>query len=143
MRRLYRFRSTLTEESVNKIIENLDSALFDAFKELVYSIDYVEFVDERGFESSLCSLSEIELDQTKKLMDAIYGSDRYRCEDVTSDVIMGRHELKSIEEGKEEQAKQLMQRHMDEYLTKDDVLDKISELGMDSLTNTDYKILES
>ena len=62
---------------------------------------------------------------------------------MTEEIIFERHELRCPEEATRKVLQNMIERHLDRYLTKDDVLDKISELGMGSLTRTDYKVLES
>lgn len=143
MRRLYRFYSGMTEEQVDDIVESLNGAEMEILAGFAERIDYVEFIDEDGFESSICSLSDAELDDAKRIMDSIYGKDRYSYADVTEDIIMERHELRCPEEATRKVLESMIERHLDAYLTKDDVLDKISALGMKSLRKRDYKILES
>ncbi len=143
MRKLYRFSSELTEDQVEEIVEGLSRATQRMLSDFAERIDYVEFIDDRGFEASICSLSEVELDESKKMMDAIYGKDRYSYEDVTEEIIFERHELRCPEEATRKVLQNMIERHLDRYLTKDDVLDKISALGMQSLRKRDYKILES
>ena len=143
MRRLYRFYSGLTEDQVDDIVESLNGAEMEILAGFAERIDYVEFIDEDGFESSICSLSDAELDDAKRIMDSIYGKDRYSYADVTEDIIMERHELRCPEEATRKVLESMIERHLDAYLTKDDVLDKISALGMKSLRKRDYKILES
>lgn len=142
MKRLYRFKSRMKEAEVNKIIEELDDYIYEAFRDLIHGIDYVEFIDENGFESSLCSLSDSELDATIKAMNAVYGKGAYWFFDATQELLMGRHCIKADEQAKP-LIESLIERHFEEYLTKDEVLDKISELGIESLGKIEYKVLES
>jgi len=143
MRRLYRFYSGMTEEQVEDIVESLNHAEMEILAGFAERIDYVEFIDEDGFESSICSLSDAELDDAMRIMDSIYGKGRYSYADVTEEIIMERHELRCPEEATRKVLESMIERHLDRYLTKDDVLDKISALGMKSLRKRDYKILES
>ena len=133
----------MTEDQVEEIIEGLGWATQQMLADFAERIDYVEFIDDRGFEASICSLSEVELDESKKMMDSIYGKDRYSYEDVTEEIILERHELRCPEGATRKVLESMIERHLDRYLTKDDVLDKISALGMKSLRKRDYKILES
>ena len=116
----------MTEDQVEEIIEGLGKATQQMLADFADRIDYVEFIDDRGFEASICSLSDSELEESKKMMDAIYGKEQYSYEEATRKVLQN-----------------MIERHLDRYLTKDDVLDKISALGMQSLRKRDYKILES
>ena len=62
---------------------------------------------------------------------------------MTEEIIMERHEIRCPEEKTRNLIEGLIERHLDEYLTKDEVLDKISQLGIESLNKRDYMILES
>jgi glutathionylspermidine synthase len=143
MRRLYRFYSRMTEEQVEEIIEGLDKSTMRMLSDFAERIDYVEFIDDRGFESSICSLNEIELDESKKIMDSIYGKDQYFYKDVTEEIMLERHDLACPEEATRKVLEGMIERHLDAYLTKDEILDKINILGIESLNGRDYKILES
>ena len=143
MRRLYRFSSAMTADQVEEIVEGLDKATLKMLSDFADRVDYVEFIDDRGFEASICSLSEVELDEAKRMMDSIYGKEEYSYEDVTEEIMLERHELRCPEEATRNVLENLIERHLERYLTKDDVLDKISALGMQSLRKRDYKILES
>ncbi len=133
----------MTEDQVDEIVEGLDRAAHGILTDFAERIDYVEFIDDRGFEASICSLSEVELDEAISMMDSLYGKERYSWRDVTEEIILERHELGCPEEATRKVLESMIERHLDKYLTKDDVLDKISTLGMKSLRKRDYKILES
>ncbi len=143
MRRLYRFSSAMTADQVEEIVEGLDKATLKMLSDFADRVDYVEFIDDNGFEASICSLSEVELDEAKRMMDSIYGKEEYSYEDVTEEIMLERHELRCPEEATRKVLESMIERHLERYLTKDDVLDKISALGMQSLRKRDYKILES
>jgi len=59
MRKLYRFSSELTEDQVEEIVEGLSRATQRMLSDFAERIDYVEFIDDRGFEASICSLSAL------------------------------------------------------------------------------------
>ena len=143
MRRLYRFESRFTEEDTERIMEEIDAHLWESAAKYAEDVDYVEFIDDDGFEASICSLSEIELDRGTSIMNSIYGEGTFSVRDVTEEIIMERHEIRCPEEKTRNLIEGLIERHLDEYLTKDEVLDKISQLGIESLNKRDYMILES
>lgn len=142
MKRLYRFRSQLTEEMLSEMVDAIDYAVFEAYESFVYSIDYVEYIGLDGFANSICSLTEAELDRSRAFMDAIYGEGSYSVEDATMEIVFGSHDICCGEEYKEDVIEEMIARHFESYVTKDDILDKISAMGIESLVERDYQILK-
>ena len=143
MRRLWRFTSKFTNNDIDFIINLLDPSYLQVILDVVENVDYVEYLDNDGYACSINSMDDDELQNSIDMMNTIYGKKAYELDDVTELAIKGTLDLFCSEEDKQPEIDKLLDRYLTTYMTKDDVLDKISEFGIESLTEIDYKILES
>jgi hypothetical protein len=143
MRRLWRFTSKFTNNDIDFIINLLDPSYLQVILDVVENVDYVEYLDKDGYACSINSMDDDELQNSIDMMNTIYGKKAYELDDVTELAIKGTLDLSCSEEDKQPEIDKLLNRYLITYMTKDDVLDKISEFGIESLTEIDYKILES
>ena len=71
-----------------------------------------------------------------------FDKDRFYLEDITDDVLSGDHTEKDYK-NVEDYVIELFDIYLEEFLTKDMVLDKINKFGIESLKEIDIKVLES
>jgi len=126
-----------TEQEINNIISEFDSVSLDFIGELYLNQKHIEFdlEDGRGI-----MYAEMEESQASKLLSIYvkYGVD-FSYEDITKSVLFGN--VPFVNEEKCEDLKALIQIFIEENLDTDTVLDKISEMGIDSISEQDKKVL--
>jgi len=126
-----------TEQEVDNIISEFDSVSLDFIGELYLKQKHIEFnlEDGRGI-----MYAEMEESQVNKLLSIYvkYGVD-FSYEDITKSVLFGN--VPFVNEEKCEDLKALIQIFIEENLDTNTVLDKISEMGIDSISEQDKKVL--
>jgi hypothetical protein len=128
-----------TSEELDLIISELDSVSFDFAMKIYDTQKHVEFdlEDGRGV-----MYAEMEEQQVKDwlAMYVKYGVN-FSYEDITRSVLF--REIPPVNEEKREQLEAMIELFIEDNLDSDTVLDKISEVGYDKLTEQDFKILQT
>ena len=126
-----------TEQEVDDIISNFDSVSLNFIGELYLNQKHIEFnlEDGRGV-----MYAELEESQVNKLLSIYvkYGLD-FSYEDITKSVLFGN--VPFVNEEKCEDLKAIIKIFIEDNLDTDTVLDKISEMGIESISEQDKKVL--
>jgi hypothetical protein len=126
-----------TEQEVGNIISEFDSVSLNFIEELYSNQKHIEFdlEDGRGV-----MYAEMEENQVSKLLSIYvkYGLD-FSYEDITKSVLFGN--VPFVNEEKCEELKALIKIFIEDNLDTDTVLDKISEMGIESISEQDKKVL--
>ena len=127
MEKLYKISTNLSESEIDEAKSHFD---FDDEK-LVKSVEYDIFIDviEDDGTVSYVACNDYNLDLILSLFKK--HSIFYELEDVTIPFLRGQIDVDKIYD------------YLAENLTIDDVLDKITEMGINSLSDLDRKILDS
>lgn len=129
-----------TDEEIDNMIAQLDTVSFELMLSLYESFKYIEVHNE---DKHSVMYAEIEEKQLEKLMLHFLrqGVD-FLYEDITKSILYG--EVPKLE--KEEDVtklKAIIDVFVDENLDTDVVLDKISEIGYNQLTERDIRVLQA
>lgn len=143
--RFYKITTNYNQDKINEVIMNMTSSEVDYVIKIYGQLSMVEYTDENGFE---CMFAILDNYLIEKLND-IYKkySLNFNVIDITKDIIFdepirtkyktysGKSANKAIQE--------LIKEFKNNWVSKDDILDKILEKGINSLTKLDLKILKS
>lgn len=129
-----------TQEEVDKLVSEFDEITFDRIFNLYNSFSYVEFNNESGKTAMYASIEEFQIKQL--ISEFIQNEIQFSYEDITKQVLFGT--IPTLE--KEELNNNLQaiaNLFIDENIDADVVLDKINEMGIESISERDKKILNS
>jgi hypothetical protein len=143
--RFYKITTNYNQDKINEVIMSMTSSEVDYVIKIYGQLSMVEYTDENGFE---CMFAILDNYLIEKLND-IYKkySLNFNVIDITKDIIFdepirtkyktysGKSANKAIQE--------LIKEFKNNWVSKDDILDKILEKGINSLTKLDLKILKS
>jgi hypothetical protein len=143
--RFCKVTSTHNQDEINEIIMSMTSAEVDYIISLYGKISMVEYTDENGLECMFAILDDTLIEKISELYHKY--SINFEVIDLTNDVILDnsfKTKYKN-EKGKSviKDVLNLIKEYKSNWMTKDDILDKILEKGIDSLTKLDFKILKS
>lgn len=133
------------QDYINLLILNMSNIEVNMINDLYKKINLVEFTNEIGFESMFIICDEIILNNLEKIFKK-YGIG-YEIEDLTKDVIFDYNFkidfLNEFDKPVEYDIIKLIKKYKIEFVTKDNILDKIIERGIESLTDFDLDVLNS
>jgi hypothetical protein len=129
-----------TQEEMDGLVSEFDEITFDRLLNLYNSFNYVEFYTEEGKTAMYASLYEHQIEQL--FSEFIKHEVKFSYEDTTKQILFGN--LPILEDEKLNKNLQgILNLFIDENLDTDVVLDKISEMGISSISERDKKILNS
>lgn len=143
--RFYKIVTSHNQSYIDEIIMGLSTTETDYITNLYNQISMVEYTDESGNECMYALLDKILIEK----LDNLYRKYAIKFEvfDLTKEVIFDNYIKIKYKDSKERDVKNdiiyLIKEFKSNWVTKDDILDKILEKGIESLTDSDLGILES
>jgi hypothetical protein len=123
----------------------MTGAELDHIVSLYGKISMVEYTDDIGNECMYAILDNYLVDKLSDIYDKYHL--KFDVIDLTIDVIMDNKIKTNFKDYNNQSVKKEIVKLIDEFksnwITKDDILDKIIEKGIDSLTNFDLNVLKS
>lgn len=143
--KFYKIETNHTQVEIDKIIFKITLSESEEIDKIFKNLKVVEFTDERRKESLFAVLSESDL---KKIENLYLKYDiNYTVKDLTKEVLFdipfNTRYKDSYMRNVSLKIKNLIKYYKKNWTTSDVVLDKILELGIDSLTDFDYSVLKS
>jgi len=143
--KFYKIETNHTQVEIDKIIFKITLSESEEIDKIFKNLKVVEFTDERRKESLFAVLSESDL---KKIGNLYSKYDiNYTVKDLTKEVLFdipfNTRYKDSYMRNASLKIKNLIKYYKKNWTTSDVVLDKILELGIDSLTDFDYSVLKS
>jgi len=143
--KIYNIKTKNTQDEIDKIIMKMSVPELDFITNLYSKISMVEYTDEIGFECMFVILDDYYLSKIKdcyKSYNLIF-----EVFDITKIVVFDEN-IKIRYKNYFGQSRQLeiaslFKKYKNNWVTKDDVLDKILEKGINSLTDFDLDVLNS
>ncbi len=137
--------STHNQNEINKIIMSMTSAEVDYIISLYGKISMVEYTDDNGLECMFAILDDTLIEKISNLYDKY--SIKFEVINLTNDIILDnpfKTKYKN-EKGRlvEKDILKLIKEYKHNWITKDDILDKIIDKGIESLTKFDLSVLKS
>ena len=141
-----------SEQEVNDIISQLHPVQKQLLGKMYDSFEHVQYVDylpkSVEYTSMYAVMSEFTMQELAKMYVRLNVKLRFKFIDITEKVLFG-ETLQIPKEGREEgefiqlqvQLLDMIDKYLDDFLKIDNILDKISEKGSDSLTERDRKLL--
>ena len=143
--RFYKVTSTHNQNEINDIIKSMSSVETDYIIKIYGQISMVEYTNEDGFECMFSILDDSLIEKMSELYQKY--SLKFTIIDLTNDVIFdNQFKIKyKNEKGKSvvKDVLNLIKEYKKNWITKDDILDKIIDKGIDSLTKFDLGVLKS
>lgn len=143
--RFYRVTTPHSQDEIDNIIMSMSQAEVDYVISLYGKISMVEYTDEMGHECMYAILDDFLSSKIHELYQKY--SIRFNLTDLTKDIIFDNKIKMNYRDQKKKSVKSQISNLIDEFkmnwVTKDDILDKIIEKGIDSLTKIDLEILKS
>ena len=143
--RFCKVTTTNVQYEIDRIIMSMTPSETDYIVNLYGQISLVEYTDENGFECMFAILDEYLINK----LDIIYKKYgiKFNIIDITNSVIFDDPIKTKYKNHKgiscNKDILNLMKKFKNNWVTKDDILDKILEKGIDSLTDFDLDILNS
>jgi len=137
--------TTHKQTYIDDLIKNMSSSETDHIINLYRKISMVEYTNESGHE---CMYALLDKHLIEKL-DQLYKKYAIKFEviDITKDVIFDNFVKIKYKDCNNREVQneiiQLIKEFKSNWVTKDDILDKILEKGIDSLTDFDLNVLDS
>jgi len=141
--KFYNVITTNKQFEIDEIIMNMSNAEVDAIQNLYDSMSMTEYTNESGHECMFVILNEFYLSRLEGFLNKYSLS--FKTIDLTKEVIFD--EIFNINfknqfgRSMENDILKLINEFKTNWVTKDDILDKIIEKGIDSLTEIDLDIL--
>lgn len=143
--RFYKITTTKHQKQIDEIIMSMSSTEVDYVSTLYNKISMVEFTDEKEYECMFAILDKYLLNKISELY-LKYSID-HKIFDLTKDIIFDNNLKLSYKNYRNQPVKnevlKLIKLFKKDWTTKDDVLDKILEKGINSLSDFDLEILNS
>lgn len=143
--RFYNLTTRNTQYEINKIIMSFSESETDYVNKLYSQIPMVEYTNEHGYECMYAILDDFYLSKISELFDK-YSLD-YKFVDITKSIILNESIRTKYKNNYGESVKndiiELIDKYRYNWISKDDILDKILEKGINSLTDFDFEILNS
>jgi hypothetical protein len=143
--RFYQIISNRNQSEIDEIIISMSYTEVEHMLSVYEKISMVEYTDENGYECMFAILDDYLI---KKISD-IYTkySIVFKLNDITKDIIFD-NKIKidyknQYDNPAEGQILKLINEFKSNWISKDDILDKIIEKGVNSLSEFDIKLLES
>jgi len=129
-----------TQESLNKFVLSLDPFTLERFFNIYSCFNYVEFEVENKLTAMYATISDNQIE--KLFLEYVKHEINFCYEDITKNVLFG--DLPTLEDEEKNKNLQAMTKlFIEDYLDTDTVLEKIKERGMESINETDIRVLES
>lgn len=143
--KFYKLTTPHSQDYISEIIKNMSEAETDYVKSLYCKISMVEYTDELGCECMFAILDDF---LVSKLEDIYTNYNiKFNVIDMTKKIVLDdEFQIKYKDYNNRSVQKNilnLIKEYKSNWITKDDILDKILEKGMSSLTNFDLEILNS
>lgn len=143
--KIYNIKTKNTQDEIDKIIVKMSVPELDYITNLYSKISMVEYTDEVGFECMFAILDDYYLSKIKDCYNSY--NLIFEVFDITKIVVFDEH-IKIRYKNYFGQSRQLeiaslFKKYKKNWVTKDDILDKILEKGIDSLTDFDLDVLNS
>jgi hypothetical protein len=143
--KIYNIKTKNTQDEIDKIIVKMSAPELDYITNLYSKISMVEYTDEVGFECMFAILDDYYLSKIKDCYNSY--NLIFEVFDITKVVVFDEH-IKIRYKNYFGQSRQLeiaslFKKYKKNWITKDDILDKILEKGIDSLTDFDLDVLNS
>lgn len=130
---------------IDEIIMSLSSTETDYIMNLYSQISMVEYTNESGNECMYALLDTTLIERLNNLYKKY--AIKFEVIDLTKEVIFDNYIKMKYKDSKNRDVKNdiiyLIKEFKSNWVTKDDILDKILEKGIDSLSDTDLEILNS
>jgi hypothetical protein len=143
--KFYKITTTHTQDYINSIIKKMSSTETDYISNLYSQIPMVEYTDDEDFECMFVILDDYLLNKLRDLYNKYYI--KFEIHDLTKDIILDKRFSINFENcyGRSVQLEiaSLIKYFKKNWISKDDILDKILEKGIKSLTDFDLDILNS
>lgn len=143
--KFYNLKTKHKQDYIDKIIKNLRPVESDYIISIYNQISMVEYTDEGNFECMFAILDNHLVSKLAEIFER-YGL-KFEITDITKIIIFDdkiKIDFKNTYDiSVKDDIKKLIKEFKSNWITKDDILDKILERGLDSLTKEDYKILIS
>ncbi|NBP03490.1 MAG: hypothetical protein EBU90_26045 [Proteobacteria bacterium] len=143
--KFYKFITEHTQTEIDGIILNLSLIESEEVERVFNSFRCIEYTNENGFECLFAILNESKLRNLCSLYDRYLI--RYQYFDISKEVLfnlpINTRFKNSNRVTVSHKIKSLINDYRKQWLTTDIVLDKILELGIESLNDFDYSILKS
>ena len=121
---------------IMSIINKLSPNDIQSLKDLYKKFDYVEFDDVNG---NVCMFANIHVNYISDLLESYVGlSINFKYEDITKDVLFSKLDVSIF---LDEDLTKMVDNFITENLDTDTVLDKINDLGYNSLLEIDKLVL--
>lgn len=143
--KFYRIETYHTQLEIDKIIFKLTLSESEEIDKIFKNLNVVEFTDERRKESLFAVLTETDLEKIKNIYIKYHIN--YSVTDLTKEVLFDipfnvRYK-DSYMRNVSLKIRKMIKDYKKKWTTTDVVLDKILELGIESLTEFDYSVLKS
>lgn len=143
--KFYRIETYHTQLEIDKIIFKLTLSESEEIDKIFKNLNVVEFTDERRKESLFAVLTETDLEKIKNIYIKYHIN--YSVTDLTKEVLFDipfnvRYK-DSYMRNVSLKIRKMIKDYKKNWTTPDVVLDKILELGIESLTDFDYSVLRS
>jgi hypothetical protein len=143
--KFYRIETDHTQLEIDKIIFKFTLSESEEIDKIFKNLNVVEFTDERRKESLFAVLNETDLEKIKNIYIKYHIN--YSVTDLTKEVLFDipfnvRYK-DSYMRNVSLKIRKMIKDYKKNWTTTDVVLDKILELGIESLTDFDYSVLKS
>lgn len=143
--KFYNLKTKHKQDYIDEIIKSLKPTESEYIISIYKQISIVEYVDDKEYECMYGILDDYQISKLDEIFER-YGI-KFEIADLTKQIIFDEEieiDFKnSWDRSVTEDIKKLIIEFKSNWITKDDVLDKILEKGLQSLTKQDYKILNS
>lgn len=143
--RFYNLITEHTQEEIDIIIMNMSNTELEIVQSLYSDFSAVEYTNHNGLECMFAILNDYLIERITTLYKSY--NLKFKLFDISEKVKFDEHFVTKFknEKGKlvEKDIIRLIKKFKSEWTSKDDVLDKIIEKGIDSLTDFDLDILNS
>jgi hypothetical protein len=142
--KFFKVTTTHTQPEIDEIIMSMSGPEVDHVIKIYSQVSMVEYTDENGLECMYAILN----DQYVNILADLYSKYgiKFSIHDLSKDVILDNKIPNKFKNYKMKSVKKEITDLINEYklnwVSKDDILDKILEKGISSLTKIDYEILE-
>lgn len=143
--RFYKVITQHTQYELDRLLKKMRSAEVEYIENLYSKISIVEYTDENNFECMFAILDEYYFDKLKILYNSY--NLKFELIDLTKQVVnddfIKTKYYNNYQRNVEEEILDLIKKYKKDWISKDDILDKILDKGIDSLTDFDLEVLNS
>lgn len=143
--KFYQITTKHNQNNIDKIVMSMSNTEVDYIQNLYSNISMVEYTDDNNFECMFVILDDYVLKKLSELYSKYYI--KFETKDLTKDLILDKIFKIKFKNcyGRPVQLDiiSLIKEFKNNWISKDDILDKILEKGIDSLSDFDLDILNS